>query len=111
MATVLRIGKLRVMIYSRDHPPPHVHVVRAQGNAKILVDGPGGFPRLEWNLGLSRRDLAMALAAVADHRERILVERKRIHEHTSLDPCRAGQESRPSEPRGARGGKDRAASM
>jgi hypothetical protein len=69
------------MIYSRDHPPPHVHVVTAQGNAKILVDGPGGFPRLEWNFGLSRRDLARALAAVADDRDRILAEWRRIHEH------------------------------
>jgi len=80
VATVVRIGKLRVMIYSRDHPPPHVHVVAPQGQAKILVEGPGGHPRLEWNLGLSRRELAQALAAVEDHLELILAEWNRVHD-------------------------------
>ena len=81
MATVVRVGKLRVIVYSRDHPPPHVHVVGPRGQAKILVDGPEGHPRLEWNLGLSRRELARALAIVADHRELILTEWKRIHDY------------------------------
>jgi hypothetical protein len=82
VTTVVRIGKLRVMVYSRDHRPPHVHVVAPRGQAKILVDGPGGTPGLEWNLGLSRRELAQALAAVEDHRELILAEWKRIHDDT-----------------------------
>jgi len=74
------MGKLRVIVYSRDHRPPHVHVVTPRGQAKILIDGPTGQPALEWNLGLSRGELATALAAVADHRELILAEWKRIHD-------------------------------
>jgi Domain of unknown function (DUF4160) len=81
VATVVRIGKLRVIVYSHDHAPPHVHVVAPRGQAKILVDGPEGHPRLAWNLGLSRRELALALATVKDHRELILAEWKRIHDH------------------------------
>lgn len=80
MATVLRKGKLRVIVYSRDHPPPHVHVVTPRGQAKILVDGPAGHPKLAWNFGLPRRDLAAALGAIEDHRDLILAEWKRIHE-------------------------------
>jgi hypothetical protein len=81
VATVVRIGKLRVMVYSRDHPPPHVHVVAPRGQAKILVDGPEGHPKLEWNLGLSRRELTQALTAIEDHRELILAVWKRVHDH------------------------------
>jgi hypothetical protein len=33
MPTVLRIGALRVAIYPNDHPPPHVHVTGAKGEA------------------------------------------------------------------------------
>jgi hypothetical protein len=82
MATVVRIGKLRVMVYSRDHPPPHVHVIAPRGQAKIQVDGPEGHPGLKWTFGLSRREIAQALAAVEDHRELILAEWERVHDHT-----------------------------
>jgi hypothetical protein len=81
VATVLRRGKLRVIVYSRDHWPPHVHIVTPQGQAKVLIDGPAGYPAVEWNLGLSRRELAVALAAIEDHRDRILTEWKRIHDY------------------------------
>lgn len=69
------------MVYSRDHPPPHVHVVTPEGQAKILVEGSSGHPQLVWNLGVTRRELAMALGVVEQHREAILAEWKRIHEH------------------------------
>ena len=81
MATILRLGRLRVMIYSRDHPPAHVHVIGSRGSAKIEVRGPSGHPGLVWNLGLSRRDLARALAAIEDHAELILSEWKKIHDN------------------------------
>ncbi len=81
MATVLRRGKMRVIVYSRDHWPPHVHVVTPKGQAKILIEGPTGHPVLEWNLGLSRRELASALAAIEDHRDLVLTEWRRIHDH------------------------------
>jgi hypothetical protein len=71
-----------VIVYSRDHPPPHVHVVTPQGQAKVLVEGRSGHPALVWNLGLSRRDLALALEAIEDHREAILAEWNRIHGHS-----------------------------
>jgi hypothetical protein len=71
---------LRVIVYSRDHWPPHVHAVTPRDQAKILIDGPAGHPALEWNLGLSRSELAWALAAIEDHRDLILTEWKRIHD-------------------------------
>jgi hypothetical protein len=39
--TVLREGGLRVIIYTDDHPPPHVHVF-GDGETKIVLTGPDG---------------------------------------------------------------------
>ena len=80
VATVLRNGKVRVIVYTRDHPPAHVHIVAPEGHAKILVDGPNGLPTLAWNLGLSKRQLAWALSTVYESREMIMVVWNRIHE-------------------------------
>jgi hypothetical protein len=35
---VLRIGKYVVLIYTRDHPPAHVHVKSAEKEARITLD-------------------------------------------------------------------------
>ena len=42
MGTVLRIGAWRVLIYTQDHRPSHVHVVSGAGRAKILLNCPVG---------------------------------------------------------------------
>ena len=85
VATIVRLGRLRVMVYSRDHPPPHVHVVSPRGSAKIMVAGAAGHPTLVWTLGLSRRELERALAAIEDHQDLILGEWNRIHEDSKVD--------------------------
>ena len=36
VATILRVGKLRVMIYSNDHPPAHVHIVGPNGWSTVI---------------------------------------------------------------------------
>jgi hypothetical protein len=38
----LRFGPWRIMIYSLDHPPPHVHVVGPDGRAKVALNCPHG---------------------------------------------------------------------
>jgi hypothetical protein len=41
--TVLTIRNIRVMIYSNDHPPPHVHAIRRDGAlAKFELNCPHG---------------------------------------------------------------------
>ncbi|WP_131112258.1 DUF4160 domain-containing protein [Sulfuricystis thermophila] len=44
MGTLLRLAGWRVMIYTLDHPPPHVHVVGPGGRAKIALNCAGGMP-------------------------------------------------------------------
>ncbi|HEX9773707.1 MAG TPA: DUF4160 domain-containing protein [Steroidobacteraceae bacterium] len=80
MSTILRVGKLRVMIYSRDHPPPHVHVVGPGGTAPIQLAGSARPPLLMENEGLSKRQLAGALRAVLEHREILDEAWSRIHD-------------------------------
>jgi hypothetical protein len=42
MPTILRFGGLRVTIYPNDHPPAHVHVIGASGEAVFNLDCPHG---------------------------------------------------------------------
>lgn len=42
MGTLLRIGAWRVMIYTLDHAPAHVHLVGPKGRAKIALNCPDG---------------------------------------------------------------------
>lgn len=46
MPTVLRIGRLRFVIWPNDHDPAHVHVFSAEAEAKIELGEPNGHPRL-----------------------------------------------------------------
>lgn len=43
MPTILTIRNIRVVIYSNDHPPPHVHAIGRDGErAKFLLNCPDG---------------------------------------------------------------------
>ena len=57
------------MIYTQDHPPPHVHAV-GNGSAKIAIDEP--IARVLENRGLSGPDIKRALDAVQGERTRML---------------------------------------
>jgi hypothetical protein len=48
MPTVLWINGLRVVIYSNDHSPPHVHVIGGDRSAKYLLNCPDGPVAVEW---------------------------------------------------------------
>jgi hypothetical protein len=79
VATILRVGKLRVMIYSNDHPPAHVHIVGPSGSARVLLGDRDRLPLLLENEGLSRRQLILALRAVREHRQQLADAWNRIH--------------------------------
>jgi hypothetical protein len=57
MPTVLRIGGLRVVIYSSDHRPAHVHVIGAGGEAVFILHCPNGPPALRESYSFKRPDL------------------------------------------------------
>jgi len=73
MVTVHREAGLRFIIFSDDHPPPHVHVV-GDGKAKFVIAGTNGDPELAYNDGLKAGDLRKAMRIVAE-RQATLIER------------------------------------
>lgn len=44
MATLYSSGDLRILVYSRDHPPMHVHVVSKDRSLEVKVDISGDAP-------------------------------------------------------------------
>jgi len=57
MPTVLRIGGLRVVVYTEDHRPAHVHVV-GDGEAVFALNCPDGPPELRESYGFKAQVLA-----------------------------------------------------
>lgn len=73
MVTEHREGGLRFIVFTDDHPPPHVHVV-GDGRAKIVLAGADGAPELVYNDGLKAGDLRKAMRIVAE-RQAAMLER------------------------------------
>lgn len=79
MVTVTRIGGLRVVIYSNDHRPAHVHVIGAGCEAVFKLHCPGGPPELRENYGFSRQALDGIKRALAVQVARLCNEWETIH--------------------------------
>jgi hypothetical protein len=50
MPTVLRRGRLRIVIYLADHRPAHVHAIGPDGEAVFNLNCPSGPSELRENL-------------------------------------------------------------
>lgn len=81
MVTVLRVDGLRVVIFTNDHEPAHVHVF-GDGEAKINPTAADGAPALIWADGMRRTDIRRALAAVTAHQPFLLACWEEIHGRT-----------------------------
>lgn len=67
MPTILRVGGLRVTIYPNDHPPPHVHVIGAKGEAVFLLNCPSGPPELRESHGFNGAEIRRMAANLLAH--------------------------------------------
>jgi len=79
MVTVLRAYGLRVVIFSNDHLPAHVHVF-GDGQAKINLLGTDGAPELIWADAMSRGEVPRAMRIVTEQQAHLLARWKEIHE-------------------------------
>ena len=69
MPTVLRVGPYRLFFYSGDRvEPPHVHVERDSGQAKVWLDP----VRLESSRGISGAEINRIMRLVEENREVLL---------------------------------------
>ena len=78
MVVVHRAHGFRIVIYTQDHEPAHVHIV-GPGLAKINLLGPDGRPEVVNVVRIKRSDMRRLLAEVTEHRERFMREWERIH--------------------------------
>jgi hypothetical protein len=67
--TVRRAGGFAFRIYSKDHPPAHVHVVRGRGNLRVYLESERT-PELRGRM--STPDVARAVALVSEHYDLLL---------------------------------------
>jgi hypothetical protein len=81
MVTVLRAHGLRVVIFTNDHRPAHVHVF-GDGEAKINLSGPGGAPELVWADTMSRGEVRRAMRLVIEQQVSLLARWRELHERT-----------------------------
>lgn len=66
--TVFRYGGFRFYFFSREEPRLHVHVHRADGEAKFWLE-----PQIELaqNYGLTKRQLSVAHRLIKEHEDEI----------------------------------------
>ena len=77
MVTVHRFESLRFVIYSNDHDPAHVHVLRAGCEAKIQLVGSS--PIILWQYGFGPGELRRMLEETRKERFRLLRRWREIH--------------------------------
>lgn len=78
MATIFRVGAFRVIVYSNDHAPAHVHAA-GNGSAKFeLGRGPDDV-RLVEQRGVPVSDLRRIAKAIIERHAECLAEWRRIH--------------------------------
>jgi NCAIR mutase (PurE)-related protein len=78
MVTIHRAHGLRVVIFTDDHMPAHVHVF-GDGQTKIDLGGRHGVPELVWADGATRAEIRRAMQLVVEHRAAFLKRWSEIH--------------------------------
>ncbi|WP_180899663.1 DUF4160 domain-containing protein [Martelella soudanensis] len=78
MVTIHRAHGLRIVIFTDDHEPAHVHVF-GDGHAKINLTGPDGGPELVWAEDMKRNELRRAMRIVNEERDAFLARWREIH--------------------------------
>jgi hypothetical protein len=79
MPTVLRRGRLRVVIYPADHRPAHVHAIGPDGEAVFSLNCPAGPSELRENYGLNRRALGVVERLINVHVNELCRAWEEIH--------------------------------
>ena len=75
MPTIFRFGGFRIVVNPRDHPPPHVHVLNADGYAVIEIEALA----VRRYRGMREPDVVRAVGVVAEHSGMLLEAWRTIH--------------------------------
>ncbi|MCC6196483.1 MAG: DUF4160 domain-containing protein [Burkholderiales bacterium] len=80
MATLFLLGRIRIVVYSNDHPPPHIHAV-SEGHARFALGETPADVRLVESERMSRRELRSIAEAIIARHDDCLKAWIRIHGH------------------------------
>ncbi|HEX8472704.1 MAG TPA: DUF4160 domain-containing protein [Pyrinomonadaceae bacterium] len=83
MATILRKNGFDFRIYTNDHRPPHVHVIKGDGEVVIELGDEHSPPLIREIYSMRDRDVASAYDLVIEYQIRLLEAWRRIHEGRS----------------------------
>ena len=67
MPTILAINGFRFIIWPADHEPPHVHVFKGGGEAKVNIGDNDQAPQLILVYGLNKQEAWFIVETVAAH--------------------------------------------
>lgn len=81
MPTILNSNGFRFIIWPADHEPPHVHVFKGSGEAKISIGNDKQAPQFQTIYGLTKQEARQAWEIVAEHQKIMLSAWRRIHEN------------------------------
>lgn len=79
MPTVLRFGRARVMIYTNDHRPAHIHVRKGRQQAVFELNYPRGPVSLRENYGFPFRELNRLAHSLSAHVQALCAAWRAIH--------------------------------
>ena len=79
MPTVLRLGRKRVMIYTNDHLPPHVHVWEGTRQAVFNLNCSQGPLELRENFGFSWPEVNALAALLKAQRPMLCARWRSLH--------------------------------
>ena len=79
MPTLLTQDGFDVMIYTRDHPPAHVHVWKAGGEAVIDLGGDAAAPSVRDFKKMRKESVRKAVRMVEENQAFLLIQWREIH--------------------------------
>ena len=79
MPTIFRQDGFQIRIYPNDHLPPHVHVIKGKGQAKISIDLAHSEPILLRVEGMTTKEAKQALLIVKENASIFLTQWEDIH--------------------------------
>ena len=78
MAVIHRTGGFRIVIYTLDHEPAHVHIT-GPGQAKVNLVGAGGGAELIYSMGIKPADLRRLMTEIRTRQAEFLARWEQIH--------------------------------
>ncbi|OGR07460.1 MAG: hypothetical protein A2511_12020 [Deltaproteobacteria bacterium RIFOXYD12_FULL_50_9] len=79
MPTILNINGFRFVIWPSDHEPPHVHVFKGKGEAKVYIGSGEMAPSFVLIHDLTKREARQIWDIVAEHQNQLLNAWEGIH--------------------------------